>query len=682
MAVVREKDTCWEFADKLDGNKVKCKFCNRVLNGGISRLKHHLSRLPSKGVNPCSKVRDDITEKVRALLAIKEEGKEIMTTKKQRLVQVVAPTALSPSKPLMALDVISSNGNFFPSNLPLASTVSDEENAERRIALFFLENKIDFSVARSPSYQLMINAITKCDYGFTGPSAEMLKTTWVERIKSEVSQQWKDIEKEWATTGCTIIIESWTDNKSKALINFLVSTSSRIFFHKSVDASAYLKNPKYLSDLVDTVIQDFGPENVVQLIVDSSLSYVAVTNHVGQHYGTIFVSQCSAQCLNLILEDFCRVDWVNRCISQAQTITKFIYNNGVMLDSLRKITGGQDLIKSGISKYVSNFLSLQCLLKHKSRVRSVLHNHDYSPTASFMNKPQISCLDIIEDNEFWRTVEECVAVSEPFLRVLREVSGGKPAVGYIYEFMMRAKESIRTYFIMDEEKCKTFLDIVDRRWQNQLHSPLHSAAAFLNPSIQYNPQNKFSGLGTMKEEFYKVIEKLLPTADLRRDMTNQIYIFTKATGMFGCRLAMEARDMVSPGRWWEQYGDSAPSLQRVAIRILSQVCSTCSFQKNWSTFQRLHSDKRNKIDKETLNDLLYINYNLKLARQTDVKCSDNDPLQLDDIDMTSEWVEEVENPSPTTQWLDRLGAVMDGNDLNTRQFSSTLFGPNDHIFGL
>lgn len=545
--MVRERDSCWEFAEKLEGNKVKCKFCNRILNGGISRLKHHLSRLPSKGVNPCSKVRDDIADKVKTLLVKREDGG--VTAKKQRLMEVVCPTVMDhlASKPLTSLDM-----EIMPSCKDLMSNVSDEENAERRIALFFLENKIDFSVARSSSYQLMVNAVTKCGYGFVGPSAEMLKTVWVERIKSEVGQEGKGFEEEWVTTGCTIIMECWTDNKSKALVNFLVSSPSRTFFHKSVDASGYFKNPKHLADLVDTVIQDFGPENIVQIIVDNSLFQAVITTHVAQHYGTIFVTPCASQCVNLILEDMCKVDWVNRCISQAQTITKFIYNNATMLDSMKKITGGQDLVKTGISKCVSNFLSLQCLLKHKAKMRSVLHNLDYSPTAPFMNKPQISCLDIVEDNEFWRTVEECVAVSEPFLKVLREVSGGKPAVGYIYDSMTRAKDPIRTYFIMDEAKCKTFFDIVDRRWQNQLHSPLHSAAAFLNPSIQYNnPQNKFSGLGKVKEDFYKVIEKLLPTPELRRDMTNQIYVFQKATGMFGCSLALEARDTALPGTFLE-----------------------------------------------------------------------------------------------------------------------------------
>ncbi|EEF49005.1 protein dimerization, putative [Ricinus communis] len=681
LSVVREKDVCWEYAEKLDGNKVKCKFCLRVLNGGISRLKHHLSRLPSKGVNPCSKVRDDVTDRVRAIIASKEDIKEPSSAKKQRPAEAKSPAHIYATKALVNVESVAPAAKVYPTVTSISPpSLSNQENAERSIALFFFENKLDFSVARSPSYQLMIEAIEKCGPGFTGPSAEILKTTWLERIKSEVSLQLKDTEKEWTTTGCTIIADTWTDNKSRALINFFVSSPSRTFFHKSVDASSYFKNTKCLADLFDSVIQDFGAENVVQIIMDSSFNYTGVANHILQNYGTIFVSPCASQCLNLILEDFSKVDWVNRCISQAQTLSKFIYNNSSMLDLMKKFTGGQELIKTGITKSVSSFLSLQSMLKQRPRLKLMFSSNEYSANSSYSSKPQsIACITIVEDGDFWRAVEECVAITEPFLKVLREVSGGKPAVGSIYELMTRAKESIRTYYIMDESKCKTFLDIVDRKWRDQLHSPLHSAAAFLNPCVQYNPEIKF--LVNIKEDFFKVIEKLLPTPDMRRDITNQIFIFTRASGMFGCNLAMEARDTVAPGLWWEQYGDSAPVLQRVAIRILSQVCSTFTFERHWNTFRQIHSEKRNKIDKETLNDLVYINYNLKLMRQMRTKSSETDPIQFDDIDMTSEWVEETDNPSPT-QWLDRFGSALDGSDLNTRQFNAAIFGASDPLFGL
>ncbi|KAK6936736.1 HAT, C-terminal dimerization domain [Dillenia turbinata] len=680
-SVVREKDVCWEYAEKLDGNKVRCKFCQRVLNGGISRLKHHLSRLPSKGVNPCSKVRDDVTDRVRAIIATKEEGKETSSSKKQRIAETKSSGNVPSSKPLIPMEPSSPISKVFPSITQVVPfPANDHENAERNIALFFFENKLDFSVARSSSYQQMIDAIGKCGPGFRGPSAETLKTSWLERIKSEMSLQSKDIEKEWSTTGCTIIADTWTDNKSRALINFLVSSPSRTFFHKSVDVSSYFKNSKCLADLFVSVIQDFGPENVVQIIMDNALNYPGIAAHILQSYGTIFVSPCASQCLNLILEEFCKIDWVNRCILQAQNISKFIYNHASLLDLMKRFTGGQELIKTGVTKSVTNFLSLQSMLKQRPRLKNMFNSPEYSTNSSYTNRPQtISCIAILEDNDFWRTVEEIVAISEPFVKVLREVSGGKPAIGYIYEFMTRAKESIRTYYIMDEIKCKMFLDIVDRKWQNYLHSPLHAAAAFLNPSIQYNPDIKF--LGMVKEDFLKVLDKLLPTPEVRRDITNQIYLFTRASGLFGCNLAREARDAVSPGLWWEQYGDSAPDLQQVAIRILSQVCSGSSFERHWSTFQQIHSEKRNKIEKETLNDLVYINYNLKLARQMKTKSLETDPIQFDDIDMTSEWVEETEHPSPTP-WLDRFGgSTLDGNDLNIRQFN-VAFCANDPIFNL
>ncbi|XP_058100273.1 uncharacterized protein LOC131245081 isoform X2 [Magnolia sinica] len=677
--MVREKDICWEYAEKLDGNKVKCKFCLRILNGGISRLKHHLSRVPSKGVHPCSRVRDDVSDRVRAIITLKEEEKEVSSTKKQQSAEGKASRNTPASKALVSMDMMPPLAKIFPSSptvVPPSST--DWENAERSIALFFFENKLDFSIARSSSYQQMVEAVAKCGYGFRGPSLEALRTTWLQRIKSEVSQQSKEIEKELATTGCTIIADTWTDNK-RAVINFLVSSPGGTFFHKSVDASTYFKNTKCMSDLFDSVIQDVGPENVVQVIMDNALNYAGVGNHIMQNYGTIFWSPCASHCLNLILEEISKIDWVHRCISQAQSISKFIYNHTWVLDLMRKFTGGQELVRTSITRSASTFLTLQSMLKQRPRLRHMFNSPEYS-SSQYANKTQsIGCVDILDDNDFWRVVEEIVAVSEPILKVLRDVAGGKPAVGSIYDSMTRAKESIRTYYIMDENKCKLFLDIVDRRWQKQLHSPLHSAAAFLNPSIQYNPEVKF--LGHIKEEFLAVLEKLLPTPELRRDITGQIFAFKKAQGMFGCSLARESINTTPPALWWDQYGDLAPGLQRIAVRILSQVCSSSTYERNWSTFQQIYSEKRNRLEKETSNDLLFINYNLKVAARAKGKPGDADPIIVDDIDMTSDWVEETENPSPT-QWLDRFGSALDGGDLNTRQFSGAIFTSNDHIFGL
>ena len=54
--------------------------------------------------------------------------------------------------------------------------------------------------------------------------------------------------------------------------------------------------------------------------------------------------------------------------------------------------------------------------------------------------------------------------------MLRLVNGEKKApMGYIYEAMTRAKETIVKGFLGNEEKYKEIFEIIDRRWEIRLH---------------------------------------------------------------------------------------------------------------------------------------------------------------------------------------------------------------------
>ena len=65
--------------------------------------------------------------------------------------------------------------------------------------------------------------------------------------------------------------------------------------------------------------------------------------------------------------------------------------------------------------------------------------------------------------------------------VLRMVDAEQyPPMGFIYEAMDRAKEVIAKNLGNDEKKYKIIWDIIDTRWDRQLHTYLH-AAYFLNP---------------------------------------------------------------------------------------------------------------------------------------------------------------------------------------------------------
>ena len=67
-------------------------------------------------------------------------------------------------------------------------------------------------------------------------------------------------------------------------------------------------------------------------------------------------------------------------------------------------------------------------------------------------------------------------ITEPLVKVLRLVDGEKPAMGYLYEAMDRAKEAIRSYYDDkgDEGFQKQLLvwKMIDERWNNTLHRPI------------------------------------------------------------------------------------------------------------------------------------------------------------------------------------------------------------------
>ena len=98
-------------------------------------------------------------------------------------------------------------------------------------------------------------------------------------------------------------------------------------------------------------------------------------------------------------------------------------------------------------------------------------------------------------------------------------------------------------------------------------------------------------------------------------------------------------------QWWEAFGGQCPELQRFAIRILSQTCSASGCERNWSVFERIHTKKRNCLEQKRLNDLVFVQYNLRLRRnQLLNKRPDSDPIVLEDIDPTSDWVVESRPP--------------------------------------
>lgn len=211
----------------------------------------------------------------------------------------------------------------------------------------------------------------------------------------------------------------------------------------------------------------------------------------------------------------------------------------------RDYTNRRDLIRPAITRFATNFISLQCLYKFRNELRQMFTSNAWSAmsVSSTLVGEEIS--GIVLDNSFWKNVEHIVSVSESLVKVLRLVdSEDKPAMGYLYEAMDKAKKAIQRR-LKKKSEFLPYWRVIDRRWETQLHSPLHAAAYFLNPGLYFDP--KFDKQREVKRGMNDVVEKLVCDDDIRDIIVRQITDYKRSHHSFGSATAVRNRAKISPG---------------------------------------------------------------------------------------------------------------------------------------
>ncbi|GFQ02113.1 hypothetical protein PHJA_002355200 [Phtheirospermum japonicum] len=116
-------------------------------------------------------------------------------------------------------------------------------------------------------------------------------------------------------------------------------------------------------------------------------------------------------------------------------------------------------------------------------------------------------------------------------------------MGFLYGAMDKAKEEIAKNLGGEEGSYKLW-NIIDEKWEFQMHRHLHAAAYSLNPRFQYD--NGFSSHVEVKSGLYACLEKLIPNESDREKADLQLDFFHKRDGLFGCSLVRSSCKKRSP----------------------------------------------------------------------------------------------------------------------------------------
>ncbi|KAL6498583.1 hypothetical protein OROHE_026524 [Orobanche hederae] len=277
-------------------------------------------------------------------------------------------------------------------------------------------------VANDPYWLPMIDGIAEYGKGFKPPTMHELRT-WV--LKAEVDDIniiYEDHKKAWKTYGCTIMLDGWTDQKQRALMNFLVNSPAGTFFIKSVDVSDSIKNGELIFKYLDEVIDEVGENNVIQIITDNASNCKNAGKRIMEARKSLWWTPCAAHCIDLMLEDIAKLKIFEEVIENAKKVVKFIYGHGTILALMRKHTNDKELLRPAVTRFATAFLTLQSMYKQKGALEVMFSSDEWVTSAQAKKtEGKVAKRIVVNDPNFWPYVAFCVKSVVPLVSVLREV---------------------------------------------------------------------------------------------------------------------------------------------------------------------------------------------------------------------------------------------------------------------
>ncbi|KAH9750783.1 HAT transposon superfamily protein [Citrus sinensis] len=321
---------------------------------------------------------------------------------------------------------------------------------------------IDFSVANSPSFQDMINASRgkeKCEI----PSCQDLKGWILHEEVMEMQEYVKRIRHSWESTGCSILLDGWTDENGRNLVSFIVDCPQGPIYLRSSDISAFVSNVDALQLLLDGVIEEVGVNNVVQIVACSTSGWMGdVGKQFMERRRTVFWTVSVFDCIALMLEKIGTIDFAREILEKAKTITKFIHGHTTVLKLFGDFTGKRNLIKPSKLRSAMPFLTLENIVAEKKNLKAMFASFEWNRTKWASRTEGKRIVNLVEDRSFWSTARMVLKATIPLVRVLCLINGAyKPQVGYIDETMDQAKETIKEEFKNKKTQYWPIWEIID-----------------------------------------------------------------------------------------------------------------------------------------------------------------------------------------------------------------------------
>lgn len=261
----------------------------------------------------------------------------------------------------------------------------------------------------------------------------------------------------------------------------------------------------------------------------------------------LYWTPCAAHCVDLMLEDIGKIPKVKNALKRCMFMNGYIYSHISLVNMMRRFTNQRNLHRPAVTRFATSFITLAQFHRQKNNLRKMVTSQEWNSSRWPKEGGGKKVASIILQEQFWKDVLYALKLTGPLVKVLRLVDGEKkPPMGYIYEAMDRAKEAISKSFAFKENRYKKAFEYIDKRWESQLHRPLHAAGYYLNPQLYYdNPEQ--ANCEEVLTGLYDCIGRLTPEVEVQDKILMELDAYRNTTGLFGHHMTIRQRKQKSPG---------------------------------------------------------------------------------------------------------------------------------------
>ena len=342
----------------------------------------------------------------------------------------------------------------------------------------------------------MLEAAGRFGPGGKKPYQHELRENLLHEEVEDTKKLLKEQELEWVRTGCSIMTDAWTDQKRRSIMNLCVNCCIGTTFVESKEVSAETHTGEFIFQLVDNFIDKVGVDNIVQVVTDNAANNMTANDLLYIKRPNIFWSSCATHTLNLMLEGIGKMKRFKTILDSAKDLAIFIYAHHKTLSLMRKFTKKREIIRPGVTRFASVFLTLQSLYEKKDQLRAMSQSEEWEKISHVKKSAKgVQATATLVKPSFWNGVSLCLRVFEPLVKVLRMVDGDvKPSMPFVYGEIVKAKKDIRIP-VGNIDKTgtlyKSIIGIIDEKMKKRLDSPIHLAAYCLNPYYTFYDSSIF-----------------------------------------------------------------------------------------------------------------------------------------------------------------------------------------------